>query len=147
MDWFNYIGLIVVIVMILPNIIYFFKHRIPKDKNIPKYMVILENIGRYGSMLFLIFNIPYTWFPYLIEMHIPMYAVIVAFLTFLYVVMFIMLWNQNGFAKALMLSILPSLIFLFSGVMMLSIPLIIASIIFAISHIYISVKNVNEEID
>ena len=43
--------------------------------------------------------------------------------------------------RAYLLSIIPSMIFLFSGIMIRNIPLIISSIAFAIAHITISLKN------
>ena len=44
--------------------------------------------------------------------------------------------------EALALSIIPSMLFLFSGIMSRSVLLIIASVLFAPSHIVISYKNV-----
>ena len=47
----------------------------------------------------------------------------------------------NCMAKALTLSILPSVLFLESGILTLNIPLIVLSVVFAICHITISCKN------
>ena len=44
--------------------------------------------------------------------------------------------------KALLLSIIPSGIFVFSGVIIVSIPLLVFSALFAVTHILISVKNI-----
>ena len=46
------------------------------------------------------------------------------------------------FAIFAVLSIIPSMLFLFSGIMSRSVLLIIASVLFAPSHIVISYKNV-----
>lgn len=125
----------------IPNIIYGIKKPAPDNKNISKPIVILENIGRYSCMFFIVFNIPYSWFNFFLNNGLTIYIVVNSLLVVSYEVSFIIYWNKNGLAKALVLSIIPSLIFLFSGIMVLSIPLICASILFAICHIYISVKN------
>ena len=121
MSWFNYIGLIIIIIIMILNIIYMNKHKNPDDKNIAKSIVVIENIGRYGSMIFLVFNIPYTWFNFFLPNGL--------------------FWNKSGLLKSLFLSIIPSVIFLFLGIMIISIPLIIMSLLFAFGHIYISIKN------
>jgi hypothetical protein len=69
------------------------------------------------------------------------YIGINAFLLFIYILGWILFWNKHPLVRAYVLSIVPSIIFIFSGVMLLSIPLIIASVIFAFCHITISLKN------
>ena len=51
-------------------------------------------------------------------------------------------WFGRWSDEALALSIIPSMLFLFSGIMSRSVLLIIASVLFAPSHIVISYKNV-----
>lgn len=69
------------------------------------------------------------------------YLIVNALFVVAYCIIWIITWKRTGIIKALLLSIIPSMIFIFSGVMIASIPLIIASIIFAVTHILISVKN------
>lgn len=141
MSWFNYIGLIIIIVIMILNVIYMNKHKNPEDKNIAKYIVIIENIGRYGSMIFLVFNIPYTWLNFFLPYGLYFYIIVNSILVILYAFLFLLFWNKSGLIKSIFLSIIPSIIFLFSGIMILSIPLIIMSLLFAFGHIYISIKN------
>ncbi|MBQ1695375.1 MAG: hypothetical protein II076_05490, partial [Bacteroidales bacterium] len=50
-NWINIFGLITVILMLIPNIIYAIKFRGKETKcNCCRSMYILEQIGRYGSM-------------------------------------------------------------------------------------------------
>ena len=51
-------------------------------------------------------------------------------------------FKKNSVFRALALSIIHSMLFLFSGIMSRSVLLIIASVLFAPSHIVISYKNV-----
>lgn len=69
------------------------------------------------------------------------YLIVNGVLCFGYVLFWIICWEKNNLLKALSLSVLPSMIFLFSGIMLGGIPLLAFSVIFAIFHIFISVKN------
>jgi hypothetical protein len=70
-----------------------------------------------------------------------LYLIIDVLLIALYCAIWIICWKKNSVFRALALSIIPSVIFLFSGFMSRSILLIITSILFAPSHILISYKN------
>ncbi len=49
MDWFNYYGLIIMAIIMLPNIIYAVKHKDDASANYNnKAVIIAEQIGRYG---------------------------------------------------------------------------------------------------
>ena len=56
-----------------------------------------------------------------------------------------MIWvvcfRKNTVFKALALSIIPSVVFLFSGIMCRSVLLILSAVLFAPTHILISYKN------
>ena len=142
MSWFNYYGLIFIVLIMLPNIVYSIKNRNSAPNNYTnKIAEIFEQIGRYACMAFMIFNIPYTWFGFYFDYANIVYIVVNSALVTAYCIIWIILWNKDGMLKSLLLSILPSLVFIFSGVITASIPLIIFAIIFAVTHILISVKN------
>ena len=63
-------------------------------------------------------------------------------LLFLYILLFALFWRKSHLAKALALSVLPTLLFLACGVLFLHIPLIVFATIFGYAHITISCKNV-----
>lgn len=58
-----------------------------------------------------------------------------------YVLVWIILWNKDSVLRALILSAIPSLLFFFSGIMILSVPLIVTATIFAVGHITLSLTN------
>lgn len=146
MNWFNYYGLIFVALIMIPNIVYGITH---KDGAVNTYenkiAIILEQIGRYACILFMIFNIPYTWTGFYFMFGETVYLIVNAILVFAYCITWLVTWKRSGIVKALLLSIIPSMVFIFSGIMTASIPLIIFSVIFAITHILISVKNAKAE--
>ena len=141
MNWFNYLGLIIVVGLLVPNVIYYFRHQIEEKKNVHPAFVILENVGRYGAMIFMVFNIPYTWFSFFCNEGLLFYVIVNFELLYLYIILFIVFRKKTGLVKTLFLSIIPSIIFIFSGIMIVSIPLMVFGSIFAFAHIYISVKN------
>ena len=63
MEWFNVFGLGFVIVILIPNILFAMKCKEGFEntwKN--KFVEIIEQIGRFGCLGFMIVNIPGTWF-------------------------------------------------------------------------------------
>lgn len=141
MEWFNYIGLIFVALLLIPNIIFAFKNKGEQNKQNNKVLGIFEQIGRYGSMIFMIFNIPYIVFGYYFACGQILYIAINSALMLVYYILWIIFWKKDCLAKSLLLSILPSILFIISGVLIVNIPLIAFAIIFAVFHILISVKN------
>ncbi|MEG1547586.1 MAG: hypothetical protein RR527_02480 [Clostridia bacterium] len=142
MDWINIYGLIFIIIFMIPNIIFAMKNKDGFD-NLwhNKVVEILEQIGRFSCITFMVVNIPFTWFGFWFEGALSIYLVVNSCLTVAYCTIWFVCFHKNSVFRALMLSILPSIIFLFSGVLILSIPLIIAAIIFTPCHILISYKN------
>lgn len=143
MGWFNYYGLAIMAIIMIPNIIWAVKHKSDvASADINKAIIVAEQVGRYGCFALMIFNIPYTYFNFWFDYALTVYLSVNGALCLAYLIFWIVCRNQNGKLKALSLSVIPSVIFLFSGIMLADIPLIVFAVIFAINHIYISFKNV-----
>ncbi len=141
MGWFNYIGIIIFVLIMIPNIIYSIKHKDAFENNdINKSIVIIEQIARYGCIAFLIFNIPMTYIGYWFSNASLNYIIVNSVFIGIYLLAWVIPWKSK-IIRAAILSIIPALIFIFSGIMILSIPLIVFSFVFAVTHIYISLKN------
>ena len=142
MEWFNVFGLVFIAVIMIPNIIFAVKHKDAfENRNQNKAIEIIEQIGRFGCCGFMIFNIPSTWFGWWSDESFSIYLIVDALLIVLYLTLWIVCWRKNNVFRALALSIIPSVIFLFSGIMCRSLLLIISSLFFAPTHIFISYKN------
>ena len=142
MDRFNIFGLIFIVIIMIPNIIYAIKCKdgfINKWSN--KTIELLEQIGRFGCFGFMIINIPGTWFGWWSDEAFAAYLVVDAILVLMYSIIWIVCFKKNTIFRALALSILPSVLFLFSGIMSRSVLLILSAVIFAPCHILISYKN------
>ena len=107
-----------------------------------KYVEVTEQVGRLGCFGFMIINIPGTWFGWWSDEAFALYLIVDTILVMLYCAIWIICFKKNSVFRALALSIIPSMLFLFSGIMSRSVLLIIASLLFAPSHIVISYKNV-----
>ncbi|MDE7305875.1 MAG: hypothetical protein K2N33_00635 [Clostridia bacterium] len=143
MGWFNYYGIAVMAVIMIPNIIYAITHKSDADtvyKN--KAVIIAEQIGRYACFVLMIFNIPYTYFNFWFDYAFVVYLSVNGGLCLAYIIFWIICWNKNGKLKALSLSVIPSCIFLFSGVVLAYIPLIVFAVLFGACHILISYKTI-----
>ena len=143
MEWFNVFGLIFIAVIVIPNVVFAIKCKDGFDnKWNNKYVEVTEQVGRLGCFGFMIINIPGTWFGWWSDEAFALYLIVDTILVMLYCAIWIICFKKNSVFRALALSIIPSMLFLFSGIMSRSVLLIIASVLFAPSHIVISYKNV-----
>lgn len=143
MEWLNLFGLGFMIAIMIPNIIFAIKCKDGFENNWKnKTVELLEQIGRFGCFGFMIINIPGTWFGFWSDEAFAIYLIVDCVLVLLYCGIWVVCFRKNSMFRALALSIIPSVVFLFSGIMSRSILLIIAAVIFAPCHILISYKNV-----
>jgi CubicO group peptidase (beta-lactamase class C family) len=141
MSWFNLYGLIFVVALILPNIVATIKKKTFENSYKNRVALILENVSRCACIIFMVFNIPYTWIGFWFTYGKIVYIAVCAALIVAYWVCWLVFWNKRGIVKALLLSAIPSLIFLISAILIGSIPLFVFGVIFTACHILISVKN------
>ena len=142
MEWLNVFGLVMVAVITIPNILFAMKCKdgfVNKWNN--KFVETVEQIGRFGCFGFMIINIPGTWFGWWSDEAFAVYLVVDALLVTLYCVIWAVCFRKSSVFRALALSIIPSVLFLFSGIMSRSVLLTIAAVLFAPSHILISYQN------
>ena len=142
MEWLNVFGLVMVAVIMIPNILFAMKCKdgfVNKWNN--KSVETVEQIGRFGCFGFMIINIPGTWFGWWSDEAFAVYLVVDAVLVTLYCVIWAVCFRKSSVFRALALSIIPSVLFLFSGIMSRSILMTIAAVLFAPSHILISYQN------
>lgn len=142
MGQINIFGLVFMVIIMIPNVIFALKCKDGFEnrwKN--KAVEVLEQIGRYGCFAFMVINIPKTWFGWASDEAFALYLIVDAVLVTAYCVIWAVCFKKNSVFRALSLSIIPSVIFLFSGIMSRSVLLMISAVVFAPCHILISYKN------
>lgn len=142
MKFFNIYGFIFVTIIMIPNIIFAIKCKNGfENKWNNKFVETMEQIGRFGCFSFMIINIPKTYFGWWNDKGFTIYLIGNVILVTLYCLIWSICFKKSSVFRALSLSIIPAIIFLFSGIMSRSVLLILSSIIFAPTHIMISYNN------
>ena len=142
MGWFNYYGFAVICIIMIPNIICAFV-----DKNAfknyfnNKIIEIIEQIGRFGCFVCMIINIPFVHYGFWIKNALAVYLITNGVLVTLYLLGWVIFCKKKQITKALWLSITPTIIFVFSGVALRYVLLVVFATLFGIAHITISCKN------
>lgn len=142
MEQLNIFGLVFITIIMIPNIIFMLTQRESlENKYHNKAIACMEQIGRVGCFAFMIFNIPTTWFGWWSDEALAAYLIVDALLVALYIAIWIICRHKNSIFRALALSAIPSVIFLFSGIMSRSVLLTLSALLFTPTHILISYKN------
>lgn len=141
MEWLNIFGIILVLLILVPNIIYAFKFRNQQNKCTNKIMNIIEQIGRYGCMFLMIFNIGIAEFGFASKAMFLVYLIGNAAFLLSYLIIWILYFKKQTYWKQLSLAIIPTCLFLLSGITMQHYLLVIWSVIFGIGHIFVTNKN------
>lgn len=142
MEWLNIFGLAFIIAIMIPNILFALWHRDAfENKYKNKTVEVIEQIGRYGCFAFMIFNIPNARIIERFDTALAVYLTVNTALAVLYCAIWVFHLRKSSVFGAMSLSIIPSVMFLFSGIMCMSAPLIVSSLLFMPSHILISYKN------
>ena len=145
MECINLYGLSFMAIIMIPNIVYAIKCRDGFGNRWQnKTVETLEQIGRFGCFGFMVINIPGTWFGWWSDEAFAVYLIVDSGLVFSYCILWIVLWKKNNLLRALALSIIPSVVFLFSALMSRSILLTVSALLFAPMHILISIKNTDK---
>ena len=145
MEWINVYGAIFMVLIMVPNIIYALKCKDGFENNWNnKTVEKIEQIGRFGCFGCMVVNIPGNWFGWWSDEAFVLYLIVNLVLIALYCMIWMICFRKNTIFRALALSIIPSLVFLFSGIMSRSILLVVSAVIFAPAHILISYRNAKE---
>lgn len=138
----NWFGLVFMAVIMIPNVIFAARHR-GAYENIWKNKTVegLEQLGRYGCFAFMIVNVPKACFGFWSDEAFAVYLIVNAVLVAAYGIVWAVLFNKPSVMRAVLLSVLPSAVFLVSAVFSRSVLLLVSALIFAPCHILLSVKN------
>ena len=142
MDWINMYGLAYMFIIMIPNIIFAANNKewIRNSWN-NRVIETFEQIGRFGCFVFMIFIIPGCGFGFTSDETFALYLILNTVLIVAYCIIWILYFKKLTIFRTLALSIIPSSLFIISGMLSNYLPLLISSVIFAPCHILISYKN------
>lgn len=140
-SWLNVFGLILVVLLLIPNIIYAIRVKDQENRCTNRVMNSLEQIGRYGCMFLMVFNIGIAEFGFRSVNALVAYLIGNALLMVSYWIIWLLYFKRPTYGKQITLAVIPTCLFLLSGVTMLHYLLIAFAVIFGIGHIYITSKN------
>ena len=107
MEWFNVFGLVFIVVIMIPNIVFAVRCKDDfENKWNNKVIELIEQIGRFGCIGFMIFNVPGTWSGGWSNEAFAIYLIIDFLLIFLYCAIWFIFWKKNNVFRALVLSII-----------------------------------------
>ena len=139
--WINVFGAVIVILMLIPNIVYAIKNKNEKNLCPNRFMNIIEQIGRYACIVLM-------WLPFIVWKYgfasvfeMVLYLACNGALLGAYWISFAIYMKRRTVQLALVLAIIPSCIFLFSGILLRHWLLISFAVLFAVGHIYVTYQN------
>ncbi len=139
--WINVFGVIIVILMLIPNIVYAIKNKNEKNLCTNLFMNIVEQIGRYACIVLIWFPLVVWKFGFSSVFEMLLYMVCNGMILIAYWILFAVYMIRKTMGLALALAILPVCIFLLSGILLRHWLLVFFAILFAAGHVYVTYKN------
>ena len=139
--WINVFGAIIVILMLIPNIVYAIKNKDETNLCTNRFMNIIEQVGRYACIVFMWLPLIVWKFGFASVLEMVLYMACNGTLLAAYWISFAFYLKRRTARLALVLAILPSCIFLLSGILLQHWLLAGFAVVFAIGHIYVTYKN------
>lgn len=142
--WINVFGAAIVLLMMIPNIIYAIRNRGGKNQCTNRLMNVLEQIGRYACIILMWLPLLVRKFAFLSVFEMILYLIGNGCLLAAYWIIFACYLKKKTGKRALALAVLPTCIFLLSGLLLRHWLLAAAALLFGVGHIYVTRKNVSE---
>ena len=139
--WINGWGATIVIIMLIPNIIFTIRNPHLENKCENAIMNTIEQVGRYRSMALMIVPVLAWKFGFKSVLEMIFYVVVTSVLLLLYLVVWFFYLKSQSKNKAIILALLPTMIFVISGILLRHWLLMIAGILFGIGHKYVTLQN------
>ena len=135
---FNLYGIIMMFLVMIPNIIYFQKNKNIEAKKFNKgtSLEISENILRYGMIIFFIINTGLFEYGFAGKYAVITWIISAIVMTAIYYVCWYGYFKNKSYKLEMLLSSVPSVLFIFTGIMMRRYAALVLAVLFAAVHIY-----------
>ena len=139
--WINVFGAVIVVLLLIPNIVYAIKNKGEKNFCANRFMNIVEQVGRYACIVLMWIPLLVWKFGFASVLDMMLYMACNGLLLAAYWIAFAFYMKRRTVRLAIVLAVLPSCIFLLSGILLQHWLLVAFAILFAIGHIYVTYKN------
>ncbi len=139
--WISVFGASIVILMLIPNIVYAVKNKNERNLCTNRIMNIAEQIGRYSCIVLMWLPLVVREFGFASVLEMLLYLACNAILLAAYWISFAVYIKRKTVRLALVLAIIPSCIFLVSGILLRHWLLAGFAVLFAVAHIYVTYRN------
>lgn len=130
----NIFGGIIVILILIPNIIYALKNHNNNEKSIPTILSVCEQIGRYGCMILMCVPLLVWKFKFESKEKLLIYFLTNGFLILVYYLGWILYFKNPSLKTGMLLAIIPTVVFLDSGLLLRHWLLVAVALLFGLSH-------------
>lgn len=137
----NFFNLAIIIIMLVPNVLYALSNKDIKNKCTNKAMNVAEWVGRFGCMLFMVVPFGVGEFGFYNVIDFIVYLFANAALLAVYLFFWKMYEKKPNVVKAVVLAVVPTLIFFICGATLRHFILLACTVMFGVSHIYITIVN------
>ncbi len=142
--WINIFGALIVMLMMVPNIIYAIRNKDEKNKCTNRFMNVIEQIGRYACIILMWMPLLVWKFGFLSVFEMLFYIIGNGCLLVSYWIIFAFYMKRKSWKRALALALIPTCIFLLSGLLLRHWLLAAFALLFGVGHIYVTMKNAEE---
>ena len=139
--WINVFGAVIVVLMLIPNIVYAIKNKGEQNLCTNRFMNVVEQVGRYACIVLMWLPLLVWKFGFASVLDMMLYMACNGLLLAAYWIAFAFYMKRRTVRLAIVLAVLPSCIFLLSGILLQHWLLVAFAILFAIGHIYVTYKN------
>ena len=143
--WINVFGAVIVVLMLIPNIVYAINNKDEKNLCTNRLMNLIEQVGRYGCIVLMWFPLLVWKFGFATSTEMVIYMLSNILLLIAYWILFAIYMKKEKMGLALSLAIIPSCIFLLSGILLRHWLLVGFACLFATGHIFVTYINAKEK--
>ena len=139
--WINFFGACIVALLLIPNIVWAVKNRGERNKCGNPVMNAAEQIGRYACVVLMWLPLLVWKFGFCSPEEMIIYFAGNGCRIAAYWIVFALYMRRKTPRRALILAALPACVFLLSGLLLRHWLLAAAAVLFAVGHIYVTLKN------
>ncbi len=141
MNGISIFTLIIMLIILIPNIFYAFKHKSSKNLCTNKFLTLLEQMGRYGCLLLMFVTISPSELGFSSSELFAIWFISMGILLLLYWIFWFLYYRKPKLSFALVLALIPCIIFLATALVLHYWPLLFFALLFSFSHPYVTYQN------